>query len=205
MLKENNKGTRQDGINVEEVLQRQGLTQAVDNFLMRPELMDMYHELFAGSCDGLKAMVGDMPEEARAVLLPRVSEEYETAEALFTNIAIGEFKKLLASVILYNQAILGDVSGVVLCYKSALENGSEALKETASNVAENELEDMLDVFKKTWMIHMYTGEVKEQDSMRAILKAAMGEDLPHIDECTVVPVDLNKVLRAMQAEEETED
>ena len=201
----NNNGTRQNDITVEEVLQRQGLTQAVDNFLMLPGMMDMYHDLFVGSCEGLKAMVGDMPEEARAVLLPRVSEEYETAEGPFTELATGEFKKLIASMMLFNQEILGDVSGVALCYKMALESGSDALKATAGDVAEKELDGMLDAFKKSWLIHMHTGDVKDQDSMRAILKAAMGEDLPHIDECTVVPVNLNEVLHAMQAEEESED
>lgn len=199
MRENNNKWTRLDEERVEEVLSEMGLTQAVNTFLMLPALMDMYHDLFVGSCDGLKALIEGMPEEIRETLLGRLTDEYETAESVFTNMAIAEFKETLAEIGCVNNHMLGDNSGVILCYKTALEAGAESLKTAARDVAEETLDDFVDAFKKSWMAHL--SKVDDQESMKAILKAALGDEIPDLEGCIVVPVNMT----VMADEDEDED
>lgn len=202
-MRENNNWTRLDEERVEEVLTGMGLTQAVDNFLMLPALMDMFHNLFVGSCDGLKALIEGMPEEIRETLMGRLTDEYETAEPVFTNMVIAEFKETLAEINCVNNYMLGNNSGVALCYKMALEEGSESLKAAAENAAEEVLDKFVDAFKKSWMIHL--PGVTDQETMKAILKEAMGDEIPDLDGCVVVPVNMEDVLRGMSDEDEDDE
>ena len=199
MRENNNYRTRLDEGRVEEVLKDMGLTQALENFLMLPALMDMYHDLFIGSCEGLKAMIEDMPEEIRETLMGRLNEEYETAESIFTNKAIDEFKQTLAEINCVNCALLGNGSGVTTCYKLALEEGSEFLKAAAADIAEETLDDFVKAFKTSWMIHL--PHVEDQDTLKAILKAALGDEIPDLEGCTVVPVNLAEMLHDMADDE----
>lgn len=200
---DNNNWTRLDEGRVEEVLKDLGLTQALDNFLMQPGMMDMYHDLFVGSCAGLKDMIKDMPEEVRETLLKRLADEYETAEHLFTDSAINEFKLTLAEINCVNSQLLGNGSGVVLCYKLALESGSEQLKANAADIAEACLDEFVKAFKTSWLIHL--PHIEDQDTIKAILKAALGDEAPDLDGCTVVPINQAEMLRYMADEGEGDE
>lgn len=200
---DNNNWTRLDEGRVEEVLKDLGLTQALDDFLMMPGMMDMYHDLFVSSCAGLKDMIKDMPEEVREILLKRLADEYETAEHLFTDSAVNEFKLTLVEINCINSQLLGDGSGVVMCYKQALEAGSEQLKANATDIAEMCLDEFVKAFKKSWLIHL--PHIEDQDTIKAILKAALGDEAPDLDACTVVPINLAEMLSYLAGEGEGDE
>lgn len=174
-------------------LEKLGLTQALDSFLSTPKMNDMYHEMFVGSCDGLKACIETLPESVRAVLLEKM-EVYESAETAFVNRSIVDFKEHMATLMGANEYTLGDASGVVQCYKTALENHAESLENLAMELAGEQLDYLVDSYKKIWLSVLR--DVESQEDKFAILKAALGNDIPEgidLEKCVVIEVDASKM------------
>lgn len=200
---QNNNGTsHEEVVNVEEYLEKLGLTQAVDAFLFKPDMHDLYHNLFVGSCEDLKAQAESMPEDIRDILLERM-DNYESVENVFIEASICRFKKYLAEVIYLNEDLMGDVTGVAQCYKVALEAHSDALEKSAMEVAESIMEDLVESYKSTWL--GYLRDVDNHESKKAILSVVLGDKIPGIENSIVVEVDVGELMRAHEAEDDEDD
>lgn len=198
----NNDWTRLEEGAAGEYLEKLGLTQALDSFLFTPDMYDLYHVLYVGSCDGLKACIQDMPECVRETLMKRM-DGYEDAESFFIDAAIEEFKAHLATLLAANEYTLGDVSGIVQCYKDALEGSSKHLENLAMELAGESLDYMIQAYKKTWLTVLR--DVEDQEDKKVILKAALGDDIPDLEHCVVIEVDASKMFGDDEEEGDTEE